>query len=157
MGLTALVIGTSVAVGATERVTIPLVLTTSLGWAFVPVIQLLTGLLLVRGAARGRRIDALERYFDTHRPWSFWILGVHALSLLVPASRGVPFVLVPLAILPAVLTVRALVRVCREGLGMSATAARRAVALHQAVTYAIVLAYAAWASAYLPRVVGLLP
>lgn len=155
MGLVALVIGTSVAAAATERVTIPLVLSSSLGWAFVPVIQLLTGLVLVRGAARGRRLHALERYFDTHRPWSLWILGVHAVFLLVPASRGLALGLVPFAILPALLTVRALVRVCREVLGMPATAARRAVALHQAITYVIVLAYAAWASAYLPRVVGL--
>jgi len=156
MGLVALVIGTAVAAAATERVTIPLVLTSTLGWAFVPVIQLLTGLLLVRGVAPGRRVYALERYFDTHRPWSLWILGVHAVFLLVPASRGVALVITPLAILPAVLTVRALVKVCREVLGMPATAARRAVALHQAVTYVIVLAYAAWASAYLPRAAGLL-
>lgn len=156
MGLVALVIGTSVAAAATERVTIPLVLSSSLGWAFVPVVQLLTGLVLVRGADRGRRVYALERYFDTHRAWSLWILGVHAVFLLVPASRGVALVLVPLALLPALLTVRALVRVCCDVLGMPATAARRAVALHQAVTYVIVLAYAAWASAYLPRIVGLL-
>ena len=156
MGLVALVIGTSVAAAATERVTIPLVLASSLGWAFVPVIQLLTGLVLVRGAARGCRLHALEQYFDTHRAWSLWILGVHAVFLLVPASRGVGLVLVPFALLPALLTIRALVRVCREVLGMPATAARRAVALHQAVTYVIVLAYAAWASAYLPRAVGLL-
>jgi hypothetical protein len=136
-------------------VTIPLVLTSALGWAFVPVIQLLTGLVLVRGVAPGRRVHALERYFDTHRAWSLWILCVHALLLLVPASRSVGLLFVPLAAVPAVLTMRALMGVCREVLGMPGAAARRAVALHQALTYSIVLAYAAWASAYLPRIVGI--
>jgi hypothetical protein len=156
MGLVALVIGTSVTAAATERVTIPLVLTSTLAWAFVPGIQLFTGLVLVRGAAPGARVHALERYFDTHRPWSLWILGVHALFLVVPASRGVALLLVPFCVVPAVLTIRALVTVCREVLGMGVAAARRAVAVHQSMTYLIVLVYAAWASAYLPRVLGLL-
>lgn len=156
MALVALVIGTSVAAAATGRVTIPLVLTSTLAWAFVPVIQLLTGLVLVRGAAAGGRVRALERYFGTHRAWSLWILAVHAVFLVWPASRGFVLPLVATGILPAALTVRALGRVCREGLGMSAGAARRAVIVHQTMTLGLVVAYAVWASAYVPRLAGLL-
>ena len=156
MSLVALVIGTSVVAAATERVTIPLVLMSTLAWGFVPVIQLLTGAVLVRGAAAGRRVHALERYFATHRAWSLWILGVHTLFLIVPASRDVALLFVPLAIPAAVLTMRELMGVCREVLGMPAAAARRAVAVHQTMTYLIVVAYVVWASAFLPRIAGLL-
>lgn len=154
MVLVALVIGTSVAAAATERVTLSLVLTSTLAWSFVPVVQLLTGLGLTAGAATGRRLYALERYFETHPAWSLWILAVHAVFLLWPAARGLTLLLVPTGILPAVLTVRALRRVCSEALGMPAAAARRAVAVHQAITWMIVGAYVGWASAYVPRLVG---
>lgn len=156
MALVALVIGTSVAAAATERVTISLVVTSTVAWAFVPVLQLLTGLWLVRAATPGRRLDALERYFATHWAWSLWILAVHAMFLVWPASRGSVLLLLPTAIVPAALTVRALGRLCRDGFGMPPGAARRAVAGHQALTWLLVAAYVAWASAYVPRVVGIL-
>ncbi len=75
MALVALVIGTSVSAAATERVTLSLVLTSALAWSFVPLLQLGTGLWLVRSAGAGRRVAALERYFETHRPWSLFILA----------------------------------------------------------------------------------
>ena len=155
LALTALVIGTSVAVAATERVTVSLVLTSALAWAFVPLIQLLTGLWLVRGAQPERRVEALERYFDTHRPWSLWILGVHAMFLLWPPARGFVLIVIPSCLLPTALTVCALLRVCRGVLGMPASQARRSVMVHQGVTWLVILSYAVWASAYLPRLVGL--
>lgn len=157
MALVALVIGAAVSAAATERVTLSLVLTSALAWAFVPVIQLGTGCWLVRSAAPGRRVRALERYFATHPPWSMFILGFHAVLLGWPPARGYALFLLPLIAIPIALTVRALTSLCREVLGMPAGRARRAVAIHQGMTYAVFLAYAAWASAYVPRVVGLFP
>jgi hypothetical protein len=154
--LVALVIGTSVSAAATERVTVRLVLTSTLAWAVVPVIQLLTGMWLVRAVVPSQRVRALETYFDTHWAWSLWILAVHALLLVWPASRGCALWLVPTGMVPAVFTIRALRSVCRTVVGMPAPAARRTVAVHQAATYAIVAIYASWASAYLPRLVGVL-
>ena len=156
MALVALVIGTSVAAAATERVTLGLLLTSALAWSFVPVLQLGTGLWLVRRAGATRRVVALERYFETHRAWSVFLVGYHALLLGWPASRGYALFLAPLAIIPIIVTITSLTRMCREVLGMTASGARLAVAIHQALTYLLVLAYAGWASAYLPRVVGLL-
>jgi hypothetical protein len=155
MALVALVIGLAVSAAATERVTLSLVLTSALAWAFVPVIQLGTGCWLVRTAAPGRRVAALERYFATHRPWSMSILGFHALMLGWAPARGYALLLLPLIAIPIAMTVRSLTNLCREFLGMPAGQARRAVAVHQGMTYAVVAAYAAWASAYLPRIVGL--
>ena len=43
MALVAVVIGTSLSVSSTERIDLLLVLSTSITWAFVPVLQLLTG------------------------------------------------------------------------------------------------------------------
>ena len=156
MALTALVIGTSVVAASTERVTVPLVLTSAVAWAFVPLIQLGTGMWLVRGAVTGRRVGALEAYFGTHRPWSLFILAFHAVMLAWPASRGFALLLAPTAVVPIALTVRGLTRMCRETLGVSSGAARRMVMLHQLMTYFVVAAYAAWAGAYLPRLVGLI-
>ena len=155
MALVALVIGAAVSAAATERVTLSLVLTSALAWAFVPVIQLVTGCWLVRTAAAGRRVAALEQYFATHRAWSLFILGFHVLMLGWAPARGYALFLLPLITIPVVMTVRALTRLCREVLGMSAGRARRAVAIHQGMTYSIFVTYAAWASAYVPRIVGL--
>jgi hypothetical protein len=45
---------------------------------------------------------------------------------------------------------------CRETLDVSPGRARRMVMLHQLMTYLVVLAYAGWASAYVPRLVSLI-
>jgi hypothetical protein len=156
MALTALVISTCVVATSTERVTVPLVITSAVAWAFVPLIQLGTGMWLVRGAAPGRRLTALESYFETHRPWSLFILAFHALMLAWPASRGFALLLAPTALVPIALTVRGLTRMCRETLDVSPGRARRMVMLHQLMTYLVVLAYAGWASAYVPRLVSLI-
>jgi hypothetical protein len=100
--------------------------------------------------------DAVERYFETHRPWSLFILSFHALLVGWPPSRGYALFLVPLAIVPIGLTMLSLMRMCREVLGMTARGATLAVAVHQAMTYVMVGIYAGWASAYLPRLVGLI-
>ena len=153
MSLTALIISASVVAASTERVTVALVLTSAVAWAFVPLIQLGTGLWLVRGAGAGRRLGALEAYFDTHRPWSLFILVFHALMLAWPASRGFALILAPTTVVPIALTVRALTRMCRETLGLTPGAARRMVLLHQCMTYLVIAAYAGWAGAYVPRLV----
>ena len=85
MALIALLIGTSLSAAATERVDIWLVLSATLAWSFVPVLQLLTGLVLVQGTALDWR-RALEAYFATHWPWSLWIVGVHAAFVAIPVT-----------------------------------------------------------------------
>jgi hypothetical protein len=155
MLLIALVVGTSCAVAATERVTADLVLAGTLGWSFVPGLQLLTGLLLI-GATRRDRRAALERYFDLHWPWSLWILGASTALLMLPVTRTLGAWVAMTAAVPLIWTVRLLTGYCRDVLEMPPARARRRVALHQAVTYAIMLGCINAAVSLWPRIVGLL-
>jgi hypothetical protein len=154
MALVALVIGTSVTVSATERVTLPLVVAGTIGWSFVPLLQLLTGLVLIRGADR-ERTKSLDRYFTTHWPWSLWILAVHAVFLMTPAARSIGLGLAVTAAVPIIWTVKLLLGFCRSELGMDRGQSRRRVALHQALTYLLVVGYVSFAVALWPRIVGL--
>jgi hypothetical protein len=160
MALVALVIGTGVTVSATERVTVSLVLAGAIGWSFVPVLQALTGILLVSGrraagSAHGLGA-ALDRYFATGWPWSLWILSVFGAFLVVPAIRSLGWLLVTTAVLPMFWTVRLMLALCRKDLGMERGPAWRRVAFHQLVTYLLVLAYVAVAVALWPRIIGVL-
>jgi hypothetical protein len=154
MALIALVIGTAVTGSATERITASLVLAGVIGWSFVPVIQLLTGLLLVRGFAPNRT-QLLGAYFATHRPWSLWILAAHAVFLLSPAARPYAFWITATAAIPMVLTVRLLQRFCRDELRLDPRRSWGRVALHQSATYTIAFAYVFVAVALWPRILGL--
>lgn len=154
MALVALVIGTSVTVAATERLTLSLVLSGSLGWVFVPLLQLLTGLLLVRGLPGGR-MRQLERYFATHWPWSIWILVFNAAVLLLP-MRLTGLWLTATAVVPMLWTVWLLMEFCRQDLALDSRMARRRVLLHQSVTYVLVVGYVSVAVALWPRLAGII-
>jgi len=159
MALVALVIGTSVTVSATERVTLSLVLAGTIGWSFVPVLQVLTGILLVRRPGPGASVPgmtaALERYFATGWPWLLWILGLHGVLLMFPGTRSLGLLPVMTAVLPMIWTVRLLVALCRRDLAMGRAMAWRRVAVHQTLTYLLVLLYIALAVALWPRIVGI--
>ena len=156
MALVAVIIGTSVTVSATERVTLSLVLAGAIGWSFVPVLQLLTGLLLIRGTGRGRRIHLLDRYFATGWAWNLWILAIHVTLLSWPAGRRLGTLVIGMAaVIPIVWTLKLLFDYCRRDLGLDGRGARLRVFQHQAVTYALVVAYVMFAVSLWPRVVGL--
>ncbi len=145
MVLISLVLGVSLSAASAERVDAGLVISTSAAWSFVPMLQLLTGLVLTRGSAD--RIGALDDYFATHVPWSLWILAVHALFLVVGPARDAALLILLTGVVPAIWTARLLVRMCREGLALSAREAWRRVAVHEAISYALVLAYVHFAVA----------
>lgn len=150
MLLAALVLGTAAAVLGTGRVTIPLVASTTLIWIWIPVVQLLTGLLLVRGA-RLPPSEALTRYFETGRYWSGWLLLFTVVLLLAPRPFAIIDWALATALIPAVLTTRALTRTVREVCGVSERSARRRALVHQAITHTILVLYFGWAVALWPR------
>jgi hypothetical protein len=154
MALIAIVIGTSVTISATERVNAAQVFGGAVGWSFVPLLQLLTGLLLVRGA-RGGRIELLARYFRLHQPWCLWILIAHAILLMVPIARSYQQWMMLTLIVPMMWTFWFLLRFCREELRLDGRSALRRVLLHQSATYAIAFAYVFAAVALWPRILGL--
>ena len=153
MVLIALVVGTSVSVSATERVTISLVAAAAIGWSFVPLAQLFTGLVLIRGSA-GERLPLLNRYFATHRPWSLWIITLHFALLTSAVARQLGLWSTVTAVVPFVWTIWLLRRFCRDELGVEGRYAWLRVAVHQSVTYAVVLAYVFVAVALWPRILG---
>jgi hypothetical protein len=153
MALTALVIGTVAAVLGTGRVTVPLIVSTTAMWSWVPVVQLLTGYLFVGRVPR--RGEALIQYFETGWYWATWMLALAVVILLAPKPFAVLYYAVATAIVPAVLTARALVRFRRQRHGERPAIAWRRVLVHQAVTHAIVVAYFAWAVALWPRLLAL--
>lgn len=153
MALVALVIGTSVTVAATERIEASLVISGMLCWSFVPVLQLLTGLVLLRGT-RGKRGDRLERYFATHWPWSLWILALHAALLMVPPARGYVYWLAVTAVIPVIATVKLLLVYCSETLALPAPEARVRILQHQLLTLTLAILAFQLAVALWPRLLG---
>ena len=154
MALTALVLGTATAVASTGRVTPALVISGSVAWSFVPLVQLFTGLVLVRGAAMSRG-EALARYFAAHTAWSLWVLAAAVFAVLVSNPLAWLFTVVLTAAVPMVLTARQLVRLCRTDFGLAADLARRRVAVHQALTVAVILVYGEYAGGLVRRLVEL--
>ena len=150
MALTALLIGTVTAVLGTGRVTVPLIAGTTLIWIWIPFVQLFTGLFFVRGA-RAPTLEALAHYFETGRYWSCWLLLFAAVLLLGPQPFAILDWAVATAIIPVMLTMRALTRTAREVCGASERSARRRVFVHQAITHTILVLYFGWAVALWPR------
>ena len=156
MALVAVVVGTSVTVSATERVTVSLVVAGTIGWSFVPVLQVLTGLLLIRGRGRQTRISLLDRYFALGWPWALWIVGVHATLLMWPGGRRLGLLVVAAtAAIPILWTLRLLLDFSRRELGFDTRQAQIRVGQHQAVSYILFLIYVFFAVSLWPRVVGL--
>ena len=155
MALIALVIGTSVTVAATERVDFSLLVAGSFGWSFVPVLQLMTGLLLIARTNRLPRRRALEAYFALHWPWSLWMLSAAVLLLVLPPVRDYSFALILTSLVAMVWTIFLLIGFCREQLAMTTHQARWRVALHQVVTIGVAILYVSYAVALWPRVVSL--
>lgn len=156
MALVAAVIGTSVTVSATERVTLSLVLAGFLGWSFVPLLQLGTGLLLVRGAEARRRLDLLDRYFALGWAWNLWVVVIHGVLLMWPAGRRLGVTAVGIAaVVPIVWTLELLFDYCRRDLGLDHHGALVRLVQHQVVTYSLVVAYVVFAVSLWPRIVGL--
>jgi hypothetical protein len=150
MALIALVVGITTSVAATGRTTLTLVASGAVCWSFVPVVQLFTGVLFVRGA-RIPRAQALERYFELHRPWSLWLLGCALFLLLLPSQGDWILPIAASGFVPLILTIRALVRTGQSHLGFTAAIARRRAIVHQLATWAVGLAYAEYAGRVLSR------
>jgi hypothetical protein len=152
MALTALAIGTVAAVLGTGRVSVPLVASTTVMWSWVPVVQLLTGYFFVGRVPR--RGEALIHYFETGVYWATWLLLFALAVVLAPHPFAILDYALATAVVPVVLTARALTRLRRQRFGERASVAWRHVLVHQAVTHAIVVGYFAWAVALWPRVLA---
>jgi hypothetical protein len=153
--LSALVIGAAVAMIGTDGVTLPLVASTTLMWSIAPAVQLGAAAVLVisvsaRTVSVARGVDLL---FMGHAPWSLWLLGVAAMTLLSGASaKSVPMLVS--AVLPAALTARVILAFCRVVLQLDRRSALRRTIAHQAFIWIVVLFYVSVTMQLWPRLVA---
>ena len=150
--LVALVLGTSEAITATRHVTPGLLLSTTLCWSFVVVLQMAIALSLI--AAPSRRTVGLSRavdlFFASHVPWSLWLLAAAAWAPS-PMGRSTTPLFVAASV-PALLTPRMIAAFFREVLEMDPREARARTVVHQAVTWGLFGGLFAASVAIVPRV-----
>jgi hypothetical protein len=157
--VTAIVIGTATSILATERVTLALVLTTTLCWSFVVMVQLLAGLILI---ARSRspivgRASALDLLFMGHGPWSLWLLTVAAWAPWFPRPESMNLIVLGSAIVPWLWTVTILFSFCTTVMRASRREAIAGTLLHQFIVWTVAVLYVDFAVALWPRILGRVP
>ena len=152
--LTALIIGACTSIAATGVASLPSIASGALCWSFVPVLQLVNGLLLCWRPPNPRvdRRTAIALLFLAHLPWSIWLIAAALVFLWVPLTPAVVLVLLWTVVVPLVWTAAILASFCRSVLGCSARQATRRALIHLASTLALMVLYAAAAVALWPRV-----
>jgi hypothetical protein len=153
--LAALLLGVSVAIAATHSVTPALVVSTTLSWSYVVVLQVAIALPLIAGPARRTvgLMRAVDLFFAGHAPWSIFALLAAAWGFVPPSAPAWP--LAAAAIVPWVLTVRCVAAFFTEVLALEPAAARRRTILQQAITWTVFVAVNWVASAFTPRLIGM--
>jgi hypothetical protein len=152
--LVATVLGASIALSATGRITPALFLSTTLAWSVVVVLQIAIAITLI--AAPSRRTvgvpRALDLFFASHAPWSLWYLAATAWGMSPLADWSKPILLLALA--PMVLTPRMIAAFFREVLELDPRLAIGRTIAHQAITWTLFLLLAGSAVALWPRIVA---
>jgi hypothetical protein len=152
----ALLVGALIAMLSTGRVTIGLVLTVAVSWAFVLPIQAFAAAVVIV-PARGRDVTlgrAFELLFLGHAPWSLWLLAVTLVIMVVRPAMSLAVLLT--MIIPAGWTMVILSAFCQRVLGATRQAARGYAMLHQAVIWTCFFVYVAFAAGGWARVLEVL-
>ncbi len=152
----ALVLGTTVAMTSTGRVTAALVASVALCWSFATAAQLAAAAILVGSSARrhvpmARGIDLL---FIGHAPWSLWLLLLAAWSVWSPYPKPGLTTVVALGSIPAIWTAVIIYGFCRSVLNLAPRAALTRMLLHQSTTWGLAALYIAVAVQMWPRLLG---
>lgn len=146
-GFVVMLLGTLVPMAAVGRVTLGLVVTAALSWSFAVAIQVLIGLAIVASAASRKTTmaRALDLYFAGHVPWSLWLSAIAA--WITSGLDGLSFDVIAFsAMATAIWTAVIVAAFCREVLGTTASGAWLRVAAQQAIVWAVVFSYIAWAA-----------
>jgi hypothetical protein len=150
------IIGIATSVAATGRTSWALVLSGTVCWSFVGILQLTTAAMLIASSRRNLRWPrAFELFFLAHAPWSLWLLALTAAIVALPIARQYLNVILLTFLLPGVWSAAVIFAFCREILQLDSRRAAIATALHQVVTYTLIVAYIAWAVQLWPRVLSL--
>ena len=150
--LVALVFGVTTAMSTTGRVTPSLLLSTTLCWSFVVVLQAVIATALIAAPAR-RTVGlprALDLFFAGHAPWSLWMLAAAAWA---PSPIGRPvWPLLAAAAVPLLLTPRIVKAFFQEVLEMDPRHAFARAAAQQAISWGAFVALFGTAVALTPRI-----
>ena len=152
--LLALLLGVTTSIAATGRVVISLVVSQTLCWSFVPLLQVATGSALI-ASAPGRRVTfpkALELFFAGHGPWSLWLAAIAGLQMLTARQN----VVLASAVAPSVWTAWIVYGFAREVLGLTPAQARLRTIGQQVATVLLIVVYMELATRLSVRFIGLL-
>jgi hypothetical protein len=150
---TALLTGTSTAIAATGRVSWALVVSGTVCWGFVALVQMGTAVALVSSANRRVSLPrALALFFLGHAAWSLWLLAAVAALLVVPVAARHPQAILIAALVPAAWTGIVIFAFCRQVLELNPRQAAIRTVLHQMVTYGVIVLYIGWAVQLWPRI-----
>ncbi|HZB25305.1 MAG TPA: hypothetical protein VE379_04170, partial [Vicinamibacterales bacterium] len=93
-------------------------------------------------------------FFQSHAPWSLWVLAVCAFVLIAPALASDDIIMAT-GLVPLAWTTVLVCAYFREVLGLRRRAALMAALVHQLMATALIVAYIAWAVQLWPRLIGL--
>jgi hypothetical protein len=145
--LIALMIGATIAIATTKRVTISLLLSLALCWSFVVVLQLIAAAgLIASSRQRPLRLPAaLDLFFLGHAPWSLWLLAIAAWSAFSPTGAHFTDWLMLTALVAFGWRSVIVFAFCRRVLQSSKRGAFLRAVLHQGLMIGFIFLYAAWA------------
>jgi hypothetical protein len=153
--LVALVFGTVVALVTTGRADPRLVASTTLYWSFVPILQLVAAVALVRSSRqRPPMAEAIDALFAANGPWALWLVALAGWAVSAPPVARPMFWILAAALVPLAWTPFLVLAFCRKVLGDPLRAALLKTALHQAAMLLSFLVYVANAIAFAPRLAG---
>jgi hypothetical protein len=153
--LGALLVGVSVAIAATGRASPAVVLSATMAWSWVMVVQFAIALVMTRPLPRDGSVSAaraFELWFAGHVPWTLWVLTLAPLLRVAPETP-VELLLVS-TLVPMAWTATIAAAFGRVVLRQSERMALMRAGLHQLVLLGVILSYAAWAAGGWFRIVG---
>jgi hypothetical protein len=140
----ALVIGTSTTICATGRATLGLVVSGSLCWSFVPVVQVLAAAAIIGSSVTHRPMSlakGIDLLFISHGPWSLWLLAMTAWTLTA-GEDGPPIDKVLLAAIFVTLWTAVIVfAFCSTVLATTIRGAALRTIIHQAIIWTVAFGY----------------
>jgi hypothetical protein len=154
----ALLIGLAIAISASGRPTLRLVIGSAVAWSFVPALHAAAVALVTFTLARGRLRPgrAVDLYFMGLLPWSAWLLGIAALASFTPPARDAAVWSTVLFTAPVLFIWARIVTFAffRRALGLSRRRSLAAVALAVAIVWGAILAFFLLSGQLGPRIVG---
>jgi hypothetical protein len=158
----ALLLGGVLSLLTTGRVVLPLALSTTVCWAFVPALQVATVTLVSRLlGARSLPVPRLvDLYFVGNLPWSLWLLALSGTGVLVPSETpGLPLPppgsLFPASLLAAALLSQVLTfGFFRGALGLTIPRSLAGLALHDLLLWGSIALFFLLSDQLWPRLFG---